>query len=130
MIQTAKDKNIVSEWLSWHFYQMPELLLQIWKSYLTFCADFFSVPLLLSTLLAPWRHESWHRHRGFNIGEFFGSLVYNLFSRIMGAVLRLVLIIIGIGCQALVFVFGLVIIVIWYAFPLIVILLLILFFYV
>ena len=117
----TNQKNIISEWLEWHFSEMPKLILQIWKSYLIFCADFFSVPLLLSTLLSPWRQEGFRRKKGFDIGEFFSSLVYSTFSRLMGAMLRLALIGAGVICEILVFCTGLAIIVLWFLIPLILI---------
>ncbi len=126
----TNNQSLVITWFSWHFVQMPALLFEIWKSYLAFCRDFFSVPLLLRTLLLPWRQEEFPRGRGFDIGRFFSALIYNTFSRFMGALLRLALIIIGLLCELAVAVIGCVAIVYWLLLPFIALVLAWLLFYV
>ena len=118
-----KEQNIVSSWLAWHFYEMPRLIVFIWKDYLWFGSYFFSVPLLLATLFSPWRRYQWRYPKGFDIGEFFSSLVSNLFSRLIGACMRIVLVVFGIISQGIIFLIGLSIIIFWILLPFIVILL-------
>src|SRR5579863_3451712 len=94
-----KSNNLVVMWFSWHFLEMPAVLFSIWKNYIYFGLDFFSVPLLLSTLFSPWRNYTWHYPKGFQVVEFFNTLASNFFSRIIGAVCRLILIAVGIIAQ-------------------------------
>ncbi len=122
-MESYKNQNIVALWLQWHFYQMPVLLFSIWKNYLEFSVDFFSAPLLLVTLFSPWRKYSWHYPRGFSFTEYLNTFVSNLFSRIIGAVCRIFLIIASIVPLVFVFVAGVVIIIGWFLLPLVLILL-------
>lgn len=116
-------------WLVWHFYYMPKFLFSIWKNYLYFSLDFFSAPLLLATLFSPWRKYRWTYPRGFSIGEYFNTFVSNVFSRLIGALCRLVLVVLGLAGQFLVLMLGALALVLWFALPLIWIALLIILIY-
>lgn len=129
-MKVFKKQFIILDWFKWHFYQAPEFLFLVIKNYLSFCADFFSISLLLSTFFAPWRKTSWSYSKRFAIGEYLGNLITNGFSRALGAVLRLGLIIIGIVVQMIVFVLGAVMLLLWVLLPFICILLIIFLFYV
>jgi len=117
-------------WLGWHFVAMPVFLLELWRNYFLFTLDFFSIKLLLFTLLAPWRQEVMPKKRGFDIGGFFSGIIYNTYSRLMGAVCRLALIVTGIIAQVAVVLLGVAVFVVWYLLPFAVIFLAFLFFYV
>jgi len=112
-------ENIVGIWISWYFVEMPKEILQAWKNFLRFNFDFFSIPLLLKTLFSYWKRYYWVRGRGFNFSEFFNVLFSNLTSRILGAMVRFALIIIGIFCEILVFFFGLIIFLGWFFLPIV-----------
>ncbi|OGZ67731.1 MAG: hypothetical protein A3D35_03685 [Candidatus Staskawiczbacteria bacterium RIFCSPHIGHO2_02_FULL_34_9] len=116
-----KGQNIISSWLTWHFYEMPQFLFFIWRNYLWFSSNFFSIPLLLATLISPWRRYYWRYPKRFDVGEFFSSLISNAFSRLLGFLIRLFLIVFGILCQLIVFIVGLLAIVLWVLVPFILI---------
>jgi hypothetical protein len=117
----AQKENIFVLWLYWHFYEMSKFLLGVWKNYILFALNYFSLSLLLKSLFAPWRKYRWNYPKGFDIGEFFTTLVSNIFSRLMGAIMRIILIIIGIPFQIFVIVAGLIIILLWMLIPFIII---------
>lgn len=119
-----KEKNILVSFIVWHFYEMPKLLFSIWNNYLWFGSNFFSIPDLLSTLLSPWRKYYWPYPKGFHPGEFFANLISNSFSRFVGMLMRIFLIILGIVCEVMMFFAGIMIILIWLIIPFILILLL------
>ena len=98
-MENFKKENIISMWFTWHFYEMPRFLFSVWKNYIFFVTNFFSVPLLLATFLSPWRRYAWKYPRGFDIGQYYQVFISNFFSRIIGAIARLVLIVIGILAQ-------------------------------
>jgi len=114
--------NIFSEWILWQFYEVPIFLLEVWKNYLSFAANIFSVKTLLKTLFSPWRKYNWRYPKGFDIVEFFNTLISNIFSRILGFLMRIVLIITGLLLWVLVFLTGMAVIVCWVLTPLAVIL--------
>ncbi len=109
--------NIIISWFWWHFYEMSKFLLQVWKNFLLFGINFFSTPLLLKTLLSPWRRYNWSYPRGFDIQGYFETIASNLFSRFLGAICRLVLIIIGTVFQIFIVVAGAMIFLGWLFLP-------------
>ena len=118
---TNNSKNIFILWLKWHFYKMPKFLLGVWKNYILFALNYFSLPILLKSLFAPWRRYRWNYPKWFDIGEFISTLISNVFSRLIGALVRLVLIVIGILFQIFVIFAGLIIFLLWILIPFIII---------
>ncbi len=123
-----KKENIIVMWLVWHFYQMPKFLLLVWKNYIEFGLDFFSVPLLLATLFSPWRRYQWNLPKGFSVVEFANIFVSNIFSRLIGAICRLVLIVVGVVVLFFILLAGLAGIILWLVLPFICVALILLLF--
>ena len=82
---------------------------------------FFSMPLLLKTLIRPiYRiHESAPPGGGINIELFFENVAVNIFSRIIGFFLRVVLILVGALYQIIMLVIGSILFLIWFFLPII-----------
>ena len=114
-------QNIFSMWFVWHFYEMPKFLIGVWKNYILFASNYFSLPIILKSLFAPWRRYRWNYPKVIDVGEFFNTLISNTFSRILGAIMRTVLIIAGIIFQIFVILAGLIIFVLWILVPFIII---------
>jgi len=117
-MESAENQNIITLWFLWHFYEMPKFLFSVWKNYLKFGSNYFSIPLLLKTLFSPWRKYKWIYPKGFDVVEFFNTLISNTFSRILGSMCRVVLIILGIISQILIFIAGILVILFWIFIPL------------
>jgi len=117
----SNSQNILSDWFFWHFYEMPKFLLKVYKNYILFALNYFSLPILLKSFFAPWRKYRWNYPKGFDIGEFFSTLISNAFSRVLGAIMRIVLIIVGAAFQVFVIFTGLIIFLLWIFIPFIVI---------
>ncbi|TSC94797.1 MAG: hypothetical protein CEN87_331 [Parcubacteria group bacterium Licking1014_1] len=120
-METSQKQNIIISWFLWCFYEMPRFLIQIWRNYLLFGLNYFSVPLLFKTLFSPWRRYRWNYPKSFDIKEFFNTLISNSFSMVLGAMCRIVLIIIGILGQVVIFSAGLTAIILWILAPFIII---------
>jgi len=120
-MQKTKKENIIIIWFLWHFYEMPRFLFLVWKNYILFSVDFFSAPLLFSTLFSPWRKYRWNYPRGFSVTGYFNTFVSNFFSRIIGAICRIFLIIISVIAQIFIFVAGIIVILFWIFIPFILI---------
>lgn len=114
------SENIIFEWFLWQFYETPKFLLEVWKNYLLFASNFFSFSFLVKTLFSPWRKYNWVYPKRFDLAEFFNTLISNIFSRILGAIMRLVLIIMGGLLQIFVFLAGLAIFIFWILVPFII----------
>ena len=120
-METLERDNIVSAWFVWQFFQMPRFLLKVWNNYFEFALNLFSLPLLLKTFFAPWRRYEWSYPKAFDLAEFFNTLISNAFSRILGALMRIVLIVVGIIFQIFVVLAGLLIFIFWMLLPFILI---------
>mgnify|MGYP001611281038 FL=1 len=120
-METFRKENIIIMWFFWHFYEMPKFLFSVWRNYLLFGLDYFSITLLFKTLFSPWKKYNWLYPKGFDIKEFFNTLISNTFSRILGSICRMVLIIIGVLAQVFIFVAGIVVIFLWLLIPFIII---------
>lgn len=88
-------ENIFLQWLGWQFFDVPRSILIAWKNFLRFNLNYFSIPLLLKTLFSPWRRYQFTYGKGFDIGRYFTVFFSNLIFRLLGAVMRGFLIIIG-----------------------------------
>ena len=120
-MEIAQKENIVVSWIMWHYLKMPKILAQIWKNYILFATNFFSLPLLFKTLLSPWRRNAWRYPKALDIQEYLNVFISNIFSRLMGFALRLILIVTGAIFQIFVAVAGIIAIVLWLFLPFIII---------
>lgn len=125
-----RQANTIGAIFNWHFYEMPSFLFLVWKNYIEFVFNYFSIHLLFLTLFSPWRRYKWRYPRGFDIGGYLSIFISNFFSRVMGAIARLFLIVIGIIAQIFIFTAGIVVILLWVSMPFIIVFLLFLLFYV
>lgn len=119
-MEISERENILVTWFLWQFYEMPKFLFSVWRNYLFFGLDYFSIPLLLKTLFSPWRKYNWVYPKSFDIKEFFNTLISNIFSRILGAMCRVVLIIVGAVAQVFIFAAGIIAIILWLLIPFII----------
>jgi hypothetical protein len=108
------------EWFLWHFYEMPRFLILVWKNYILFALNYFSLPVLLKSLFSPWRKYKWIYPKGFNIAEFFNTLISNTFSRVLGFFMRIILIFVGILFQIFVVFGGTIIFLLWLLVPILI----------
>ncbi len=122
----VKNKNMILLWLEWHFLNASLFLLKAWKNILLFNLKFFSVSFLLKTLFFHWHKYRWRYTGGFNISKYFEVLFSNFISRSLGAVMRLILIVIGIFIELIILITGVVMVISWILLPVITILIFIL----
>lgn len=122
MQEIVKKENIIVEWVIWHFWEMPKFLVSVWNNYILFATNYFSLPLLLKTLISPWKRNAWRFPKGFDIQEYANVIVSNIFSRIIGVGMRIILIIAGAVFQIFVLIAGLLVILFWILIPFIIIL--------
>ncbi len=78
--------------------------------------DYFSIPLLFKTLFSPWKRDVIST-KGLSLNEKFRIWIFNLLSRLIGAVVRLVTIFFGLFLTVFLLVFGLVAIIFWSILP-------------
>ncbi len=110
-------KSIFVKWLKWQFFEVPKNILRGWKNFLKFGLNYFSVPLLLKTLFSPWRKYEWFYPRGFDFWVYLEIFISNLIFRILGAMFRSILIVIGILFEVFLFFSGLGVFLGWLLLP-------------
>ncbi|MFQ6049986.1 MAG: hypothetical protein ACE5J0_03060 [Candidatus Paceibacterales bacterium] len=121
-MEISQKQNIFWQYLSWQFFKMPRDILRGWKNFLKFGLNYFSVFLLIKTFFSPWRRYRWTYPRGLDIGKYFETFFSNLISRILGAILRFPLIIVGCLAEIFIFFAGFIVFLGWLLLPLILIL--------
>lgn len=109
--------KIELQYLSWHYSDQAKLILRAWRNFLRFNLNYFSIPLLLKTLFSHWRKYQWSYGRGFDAGRYLEAFLSNLISRILGATIRVFLIIAGILIEIFIILAGIIIFIGWLILP-------------
>ena len=96
-------------------------MFHVFKNILWFLGHFFSLKSLTLTLFAPFKRITEEKGRSWNFEDFFGRILINLISRIIGALIRGILLLVGISSVFLSTIFGLVVYALWFLAPILVI---------
>ena len=110
-------KNIVFQWLVWHYFESPKAILKAFKNFLIFNFNYFSIPLLAKTLFSHWRRYREFYPRGFDIKRYFQVFVGNMISRCLGAFVRIVTILIGLVVELFILMGGVIVFLVWIFLP-------------
>lgn len=115
MVQISR--GIFFRYWWWYFIAQPKTILKAWRNFLVFGFNFFSLPLLVRTLFTPWHRYYVSYGRGFDIKIWLEAVSSNLIFRILGAIIRLLIIALGIIFEAAVLLIGLLIFTGWLVLP-------------
>ena len=102
--------------MAWYYTRAFRDTLNVWDNLMWFAIHFFSIPLLMRTLFAPWKRMTDEYHRtGFE--DILETFLMNMLSRVFGALVRIFFISAGlvflvVGCLSL-----LVFLVVWVCMP-------------
>lgn len=107
------------KYLYWHYTKGVKRYLEIWRDFIWFFWNFFSIPLLLRTLFSYWHRDITRMGRGFDPKEFLQTLAFNFISRGVGAVVRLFTILFALIIEILIILFGAVFFIVWLGLPLV-----------
>jgi|SRR3972149_7080423 len=80
--------------------------------------DIFSVKLLLSTYLSPWKRDI-TRAEGLPLNVVFQVIIFNLVSRLLGAIIKTVILFVYLMALVVFFALSLSLIIVWLFLPLI-----------
>ena len=114
-------ENIFFQRIFWHFFEVPKEILRIWKNFLLFNLNYFSIPLLLKTFFSPWRKYREYYNKGFDVGKFLETIFANIIYCTLGAMMRSFLIVIGLFSEVFIFLAGLIIFFGWIILPVVLI---------
>jgi len=110
-------QNIFIQYLEWQFFDVPKNILQAWQNCLRFNLNYWSVPLLLKTLFSHWRRYQYSYGKGLNFKRYFEAFTFNMISRVLGAIMRSILIVLGLLTEIFVFLAGAIVFLIWLILP-------------
>lgn len=113
----------------WHYTFAFRDIWHVWGNLLWFVAKQFSILLLLKSLFSPWRRVVENGPRHFDLEAWAGAVVVNLMSRLVGAMMRLIMISVGIITLSGVVVGGILFFALWIVAPFLVTALFLLGFY-
>lgn len=105
---------VLPYYLVWHYSTALFDIRNIWKNFLIFIYNFFSVPRLISTLFSPWMRLN----DKYTPDTLLETLVFNSMMRVFGVFVRVSFIIIGGVTLLATLVFGVIFYVIWLLLPL------------
>jgi len=108
----------IAEYFIWHYTRGIKGLFSILKNYLKFFWHFFSVGIILRTFFSPWKRDitfsNWRGlHPFLSIKKFF----FNLFARLIGALVRIPVIILGLLMELLTAILGIAVFILWIFLP-------------
>jgi len=107
-------------YLGWHYGKALMAVFSFWKNILIFLFNFFSIKNLLGNFFTPWKRLADSYPKRFNIKVYFFTFLVNTIMRIVGMILRFIIITIGLACCAIFVIFLPFALVIWLALPLII----------
>lgn len=82
-------------YLLWHYTTAFGELWHIFKNFIWFVVHFFSLPELLRTFFSPWKRMTEDRGERFNFEDLASYVIINLFSRLVGMLMRGTIILAG-----------------------------------
>jgi ATP-dependent Clp protease ATP-binding subunit ClpC len=82
-------------YLDWHYFIIWTKLLTLWRNITLFPFYYFSIPLHLRTLFAPWKKQLVRKKPGFHPTDIFYVVTFNFLSRLIAAIVRIITIICG-----------------------------------
>jgi hypothetical protein len=116
---------IILGYLKWHYSKAISSLSDIWKNFLYFTSNFFSIKLLFQNFFDPWKRMTDSYPKNFDLKKYFYAFIANLIVRIVGMIMRTGLIIIGLASYIIMALLYPIILIIWILLPLFIITLII-----
>jgi len=108
-------------YITWHYGKAFSDIFRIFSNLIWAAANFFSIKILLKTLLAPWRRlQEEKKKSGFDLEEWAGNLIVNEMMRLVGFLIRILTIAIGVTAIIVIAGLGLVVLILWFMMPLVI----------
>ena len=104
---------LIPFYAKWHYTEGFKDLFHNWKNLIFFVLHFFSLEILFRTWFAPFGRLNEEYRKGLDPEAVFETLVANILMRMVGFVLRAIVIIIGIFVLLLTTIFGPVALILW-----------------
>jgi hypothetical protein len=108
---------IIRDYFVWHYTQAWFLLWGVWRNFLWFVIHFFSIPQLMRSWFAPFKRITERRGDKFDLEDLASYVIIGFLSRILGALIRTIIIMIGLTTLALTVIGGFAVYLLWALVP-------------
>ncbi|MFA5736854.1 MAG: hypothetical protein WCX70_00605 [Candidatus Paceibacterota bacterium] len=117
--------SVIGHYFFWHYSIALFRFTLIYRDILFFIKDYFSLSILLKSFFEPWRRmgEAYPEDK-FKLKEVLAVFVVNSLMRLVGMIMRSIIIIIGVVSLILIVFLYPILILLWLGLPLIILLLL------
>lgn len=115
--------SIIRDYFVWHYTRAWWQMWGVWRNFLWVVIHFFSIPQLSRSLFSPFKRITEGRGNKFSLEDLATYVIVNLISRIIGAIVRIVIILIGLIALSLTVAGGFVAYLFWMVAPFAVIIL-------
>jgi hypothetical protein len=112
---------VIKDYFTWHYIHAWEEIFHVWLNFLWFIIHFFSIPELFYSLFAPWKRMTEERSQEFRLGDLPAYIIINLLSRLVGAILRTIILVAGLALLTLTVVMGTLTYIFWLLAPIVII---------
>ncbi len=109
--------TFAQDYFRWHYSSALRQIFSVWSNLMWFMVYFFSLPQLAGSWFAPWKRMTEKRTRAWNFEDMLGTFFINLMSRLIGALIRTVFIVIGMIALCTTILFGIITYLFWIAAP-------------
>jgi hypothetical protein len=109
--------TILHHYFIWHYARACKEWFHVWGNLLWFVAHFFSLSQMARSWLSPWKRMTEPRKKAWDIEEWLSAFFINVLSRLIGAVMRTVIIIVGLTTLGVLLVGGVFITLSWIVAP-------------
>ena len=112
---------LIQEYVFWHYTGGIRELLAISGNFIWFAYHFFSLKLFLRTLFSPFKRVRAAYHASMTLEEIAENMAANMFMRVVGIILRSMVLLLGGITELLIFLVSAVALFVWIFFPLVLI---------
>jgi len=90
-----KLAKLAPAYILWHYTRGLVDCIKLGFGFVLFFFHFFSIPILLRTFFTPWQKLEEKYSKDLDPKKFFSALIINILMRTVGAIIRLLTIIVG-----------------------------------
>lgn len=113
--------TIIQHYFLWHYTRAYAELLHVLKNIIWFFVHFFSLPQMAKTLFSPFKRMTEEKHKSWDFEDFAGRIIINFISRIIGAILRGTVLLLGITVLTITILGGAIVYALWFIAPVLIV---------
>ncbi len=111
--------KFLSDYIKWHYLSIWPKIIILWRNNILFPFHYFCIPLHLKTLFSPWHRQYVTKKIGFHPDDILGVIFFNMFARVIGAIMRFSTILYGLSLMIILTVIFIIPVFIWPFIPVI-----------